>query len=109
MGLFSGPSKAVIFKMAQGVANIAMQLHSIDSLDEKTKGQVLASMKLEKIPTTMDKLIADAASVIVEQNMGWYRKNQYLGLISGSLVGMGMAPIDASHIKESIEMRVKYR
>gem|GEM_PF-5673908 len=36
--------------------------------------------------------------------MGWYKKNQFLGMIFGSLVSMGFSANDANYIKGQIEL-----
>lgn len=104
MGLLGGPSKGVLLQMSQGIAGVAMQLKMVAELDEDTKNQVLEGMKAEGSPTSMDELIIMAASVIKEQSMGWYKKNQFLGMIFGSLVNVGMPPADANYIKGQIEL-----
>jgi len=104
MGLLGGPSKGVLLQMSQGIASIAMQLQMITELDEDTKNQALEGMKAEGSPTNMNELVTMAASVINEQGMGWYKKNQYLGMIFGSLVSLGMSPADANYIKGQIEI-----
>ena len=61
-------------------------------------------MKAEGAPTSMNELITMSASVIREQNMGWCKKNQFLGMIFGSLVSVGMSAPDANYIKGQIEL-----
>ncbi|MEK6679267.1 MAG: hypothetical protein AABY39_07610 [Nitrospirota bacterium] len=103
MGFFGGPSKDVLLQMAQGVASIAMQIQMLEKLDEVSKKKLLSGLKAQGEPTNMNELIFMAASVVTEQDLGWHKKNLYLGMIFGSLVSMGMSEMDANHIKGQIE------
>ncbi len=104
MGFFGGPSKGVLLKMAQGVASIAMQILYLNEMDEELKNEALTGMASEGLPASMIELVTMAALVIGEKNMGWYKNNQFLGMIYGSLVSMGMPHSDASYIKSQIEL-----
>jgi hypothetical protein len=110
MGFFSGPSKAVVHKMALGIASVAMQIRILQQVEMDTadKQKILAGMKAEGTPTTMHDLIDAAACVVKEQNMGWLRRNQFLGAIQGHLMVMGMSFADASHLKGLIELKVPF-
>lgn len=107
MGFFGGPSKGGLLQMAQGVASIAMQLQFLNEMDEELKNEVLTGMASEGSPTSMTELVTMAAHVIDEQNMGWYKKNQFLGMIYGSLVSMGMPHSNANYIKSQIELMAR--
>jgi len=104
MGFFGGPSKSVLLQMAQGVASIAMQLQFLNELDEDAKQQAITNMTAEGSPSNLNELVSMAAHVVKEHNMGWYKKNQYLGMIYGSLVSMGMPNSDANYMKGQIEL-----
>ena len=102
MSFFSGPPKDVLLQVSQGVASIAMQLQALSGLEEKVREHMAQNMRAEDGPTTMDGLIVMAAGVIREQNMGWYKKNLFLGMIFGNLVSLGMSAPDANYIKNRI-------
>jgi hypothetical protein len=51
---------------------------------------MLNSMRSEGAPTSMEELISSAASVIIEHNMGWWRKSQYFAAIRATLIGGGV-------------------
>ncbi len=102
MAFFGGPSKGVLLQTAEGVASIAMQLQYLNEMDKELKSEVLNRMASEGSPTSMIELVTMAAHVINEQNMGWYKKNLFLGMIYGSLVSMGMPRSEASFIKNQI-------
>lgn len=104
MAFFGGPSKGVLLQMAQGVASITMQLQLLEELDKEAKDEVLSTMQAEGSPTSIQELIHMAAQVVPEYNMGWYKKNQYFGMIYGSLISMGMSHADANYIKGQIEL-----
>lgn len=55
----------------------------------------------------MEELVTMASAAITEQNMGWYKKNQFLGMIQGSLLTMGMSNGDAAYLKGLIELRAR--
>jgi len=101
---FGSPSKDVMLQMARGVAGIAVQLHLLNELDEHAKQETLCGMVAEGLPASLKELTAMAAQVAHEQNMGWYKMNQYLGMIHGSLVAMGMPHSEANLIKAQIEI-----
>jgi hypothetical protein len=106
MGFFSGPDKSTVLTMAQGVANVATQNHMLDmaDLDAATRQEVIRGMQEEGKPTSMHDLIRMAASVPISQNMGWVRKNQFLGAIHAYLVNMGMSYSQAEQLKKQIEV-----
>lgn len=104
MGFFSGPSKRVLLQMSQGFASIAIQIYMLDELHAAAKEHALEGMRIEGLPTNMNNLITMAANTILEQKMGWYKKNQFLGMLFGSMVNMGVSPIDANFIKGQIEL-----
>lgn len=106
MGFFGGPSKGFLLQMAQGVASIAMQLQYLNEMDGELRNEALTGMASNGLPTSMTELVMMAAHVIGEKNMGWYKKNQFLGMIYGSLVSMGMSRSDANYIKSQIELIV---
>ncbi len=107
MAFFSGPSKDVMFGMAQGIASYAMQIRGLDHLDAGSREQILQSMRAAGAPTTIEELVTGAASVVAEQNMGWLKKNQFLGAIHGYLTRMGMSNSDAWYLKGLIEIRMQ--
>ncbi|WLQ14346.1 hypothetical protein O5O45_00125 [Hahella aquimaris] len=104
MGFFGGPSKGTLLTMSQGIAAVAMQIQMLQQAESEEKEVILAGMRKEGAPTSMNELIQMAASVIREQDMGWYKKNQFLGMIFGSLVSIGFSMADANYIKGQIEL-----
>ena len=104
MGFFGGPSKGSLLQMSQGIASVAMQIQILSGLEEKDRQEIIQAMKAEGTPTSMNELITMSAVVIREQNMGWYKKNQFLGMIFGSLVSFGRSVPDANYIKGQIEL-----
>jgi hypothetical protein len=76
----------------------------LGELDAAAKEHALEGMRVAGLPTNMNDLITMAASTILEQNMGWYKKNQFLGMLFGSMVSMGVSPINANFIKGQIEL-----
>ena len=104
MGFLSGPSKHVLLHMSLGIATTAMELQMLYELDEETRSQVLDDLRKKSSPTNMGDLVAMAASVIIEEKMGWYKENQFLGLIVGHLINLGMPLADATYVREQIEI-----
>lgn len=105
MGFFSGPSQDVLLRMAQGIASTVMEIQILNALDGTAKSEIVQKLKAEGNPTSLEQVINMAAAVITEQNMGWYKKNQFLGMIRGSLLIMGMSNADAAYYKGLIELR----
>lgn len=103
MGFFSGPSRDVLLKTAMGIASYAMQLRILERLDSTAKEQGLSQIAAGGGPTCLDELIVMAARIVQENDMGWYKRNQFLGMIGGSLVSVGMATPDAQLIVQEVE------
>lgn len=104
MAFFSGPSKFVTLRMAQGVASSALQLHMLSQLDGAAQKDILSGMKAEGAPTSMSELIAAAGSVIIQHQMGSWKKAQFLGMIRSHLMSGGMSPADAAYLTGMIEL-----
>lgn len=104
MGFFSGPSQDVLLQMARGIASMVMEIRILNALDETAKSEIVQKLKAEGNPTSLEQAIKMAAAVITEQNMGWYKKNMFLGMIRGSLITMGMSKSDATYYKGIIEI-----
>ena len=104
MAIFGGPSKKHIIIMAQGVASTLMQLIMLDELDSDARVELLISMRADGIPSSKEELLSSAASLVAEQNMGWIRKNQYIGAIYYSLISMGMPDYSAKYWKGKIQL-----
>ena len=109
MGFFGGPSKDVLLQMAQGVAATAMQIQMLVAFDEETKKHAVEELKAESLPTNVYDLALRVAEVVSEQNMGWVKKNQFVGMIHGVLLAMGMPQADANDIKGVIEQAIQIR
>lgn len=107
MSFFSGPSKDVLLRMAQGIAATVVELKLLNTLDESAKSATVQKLKQQGGPTSLEQAVNMAASVITEQNMGWYKKNQFLGMIQGSLLAMGLSNADAAYYKGIIELRAR--
>ena len=104
MGFFGGPSKNDLLAMSQGIAAIAMHINVLHQLDSEQKEIIRNEMRDEGAPTTMGEFVQMTSSLVREQNMGWYKKNQFLGMIFGSLLRSGFSMTDASRIKKDIEL-----
>jgi hypothetical protein len=104
MGFFSGPSKYVTLRMAQGVASFALQLEHLRGLDAGTQKTILEGMKAEGAPTSIEELTSAAASVIVQHQMGSWKKAQFLGMIRANLISGGMSTADAAYLTGLIEL-----
>jgi len=103
MGFIGGPSKDTL-TMSQGMAPVAMQIQMLQQAESSEREAILASMRSEGAPTSMNELVQMVASVVREQGMGWYKKNQFLGMIFGSFVSTGFSATEANYIKGQIEL-----
>ena len=56
--------------------------------------------------TNMSGFVQMVSLIIRERNMSWYKKNQFLGMIFGSLLSVGFSMADASRIKKDIELLI---
>jgi RNA polymerase-interacting CarD/CdnL/TRCF family regulator len=104
MGFFSGPSKYVTLRIAQGVASYAGQIQLLRNLSDADRTVILEGMRSESAPTTMDELISSAASVIAEYKMGYWKKAQFLGMLRVSMIGNGISQADAAYLTGMIEL-----
>jgi hypothetical protein len=93
--------------MAQGIAVTIVELRTLNALDESAKSEIIQKLKQQGGPTSLEQAINMAASVITEQKMGWYKKNQFLGMIQGSLLAMGLSNADAAYYKGIVELRAR--
>lgn len=108
MAIFGGPPKDITFQMAQGVASSLIQILRLGDMDGETRSELLKGMEVQGLPSTKEALVTAAASLVSEQNMGWIRKNQYLGFIYGSLVYMGMSEYEAKYWKKMIQIEAGF-
>jgi len=104
MGIFGGPSKDTLHTVTHGIAVVAMQIHRVQQEDDDQREILLNNMRNEGAPTNMNELIHEAAAVIRELNMGWYKKSQFLGMVFSSLVSVGFSMADAKYIQRQIEL-----
>jgi CarD family transcriptional regulator len=104
MSFLSGPSKYVTTRMAEGVAAAALQLRMLVLLDDDARAEILKGMKREGAPTSIDELVAAAGSVIAQQRMGWWKRNQYLATIQSRLISSGFSQSEAMHLSGLIEL-----
>jgi hypothetical protein len=102
--MFSGPSKDVVLQMARGVASVTIQIKMLDALDPAQRRAAETQMRRDGAPTSIPELSRMAASVVRQHNLGFIRKNQYLGAIEAYLVQMGMTHSDARFIKGQVEL-----
>jgi CarD family transcriptional regulator len=104
MGFFSGPSKYVTLRMAQGVANFALQLKILRDLPAEDQKSILEAMRSQGAPTSMEELISSAASVIIQHKIWTWKKSQFLGMIRATMISSGMSPADAAYLTGMIEL-----
>jgi len=104
VSFFSGPSKYVTVRMAQGVASIALQLKYLRDLPAEAQESILEGMRSEGAPTSMEELMSSAASVIAEHKMGAWRKSQFLGMIRATMISGGMSQADVAYFIGMIEL-----
>ena len=107
MGFFSGPSNDVLLGMARGIASTAMQLRMMNALDPGGRQEMAKSLEASGLPTSLEQLLRSAAVVVKEQNLGWYKRNLFLGMIKGSFVEMGIPEVDAQYYKGNIEIMAR--
>ncbi len=90
--------------MGQGVASIALQLHHLREFEAEHRKVILDGMRAGGYPASMDELISTAAAVIREQELGTWRKSQYLGAIKATLLSGGMSQADTNYLMGLIEL-----
>ncbi len=109
MAFFGGPPKDVLLQTARGIAVTAMQVQMVAASEGEAKKHAIENLKAQGIPINVFDLALLVAEVVSEQNMGWVKKNQFVGMIHGSLLAMGMPPDDASNMKGVIEQAIQTR
>jgi hypothetical protein len=107
MWFFSGPSKYVTVRMAQGVASFAGQIRMLKTFDEEMQKTIVQGMKSQGVPTSLDELTTAAAQVIKEYKMGTWKKNQFLGVIQAELLKAGSLKSDAADLIGLIEFKAE--
>jgi len=104
VGFFSGPSKDELLKTAMGIASYAMQLRMLGQIDPAARRDTLIEVAAVGGPTSIDALTTMAARVVEDNDLGWYKKNQFIGMVYGSLISVGLPAADARSIKQQIEL-----
>ncbi|HET7680738.1 MAG TPA: hypothetical protein VFK79_11460 [Xanthobacteraceae bacterium] len=107
MPFISGPSKDVVFGLAQDFAEAAVEIHKMQDADEPARQQTVAELRAEGAPTTLSELVDMAASTVTRHKMGWYRRNQFLGGLLGYCVLLGMPRPDAAYLADLIKAKVR--
>ena len=109
MAFFGGPPKDVLLQTARGIAVTAMQIQIVAASEGEAKKHAIENLKTQGLPTNVFDMALLVAEVVSEQNMGWVKKNQFVGMIHGGLLAMGMPPDDASNMKGVIEQAIQTR
>src|SRR5471030_1540748 len=104
MGFFTGPSKDALQGMAQGVAVVISQVLFLNTLEPSARRDLAKQMEAEGLPTVTTDAFSMAGQVITEQNMGTHKRSQFLGMIQGNLVAMGISHAEATHYRNMIEL-----
>lgn len=97
------PSKSELATMSQGVAYVAVQIEALSELSGTAQQDAVKALKSEGAPTNLQDLVSSASGLIIDNNLGWLKKNQFLGMIYGNLTTMGMSDHDAHTIKNRID------
>lgn len=109
MEMFSDPSKDVMSKMALGVAVVGMQIKFLENIEGgHAHNEFREMMEADGVPTSLSEWVNASACAIHETQMGWRKKQQFLGMIQEALISVGMPERDAIYMKGLIELSVDY-
>lgn len=107
MQLIAGPSRDVVFGMAQDAAERAMEIYKLPDMEPAERDQAVEKMKAEGAPTTLPELVDSAAAEVTARKLGWFRKNQFFGGLQGYCVLIGMPKADAAYLTGLIQAKVR--
>ena len=107
MPFISGPSRDAVFGMAQDVAGFAMEIYQLSKLAPPEREETVEKMQAGGAPTTLPELIDKAASAVIGQRLGWFRKNQFFGGLQGFCILLGMPKADAAYLTGLIQAKVR--
>ena len=107
MPLIAGPTRDVVFGMAQDTAERAMQIYKLPDMDEPEREQAVETMKASGAPTTLPELVDSTAAAVVARKLGWFRKNQFFGGLQGFCILIGMPKTDARYLTGLIQAKVR--
>ena len=107
MPLFGGPSDYVLLTTARGIAgeyaSLAFLTTTLGPGDD-----LLDSVKKDRaaqgLPNSADEVAQVAAHVIRQYELGWFKRNRFLGMIESSLRAMGVDRQDARYLKGLVEV-----
>ena len=107
MPLFGGPSDYVLLTTARGIAgeyaSLAFLTTTLGPGDD-----LLDSVKKDRaaqgLPNSADEVAQMASDVIRQYELGWFKRNRFLGMIEGSLRAMGVDRQDARYLKGLVEI-----
>jgi hypothetical protein len=105
--LIAGPPKDVVFGWAHDFAEAAIEIHKVHDADEAAKAETAEKLRAGGGPGNLDELVEMAVDAVRRHELGWYRRNQFLGGLLGYCVLLGMPRNDAHYLKDLIKARLK--
>ncbi|MFO7905616.1 MAG: hypothetical protein R6U98_23350 [Pirellulaceae bacterium] len=107
MPLFGGPSDYVLLTTARGIAS-EYASHAFLTTTLGPGDDLLDSVKKDRaaqgLPNSADEVAQMAADVIRQYELGWFKRNRFLGMIEGSLRAMGVNRQDARYLTGLVEI-----
>ena len=104
---FRAPSDHVLLTTARGIASeyaaLGVLTNSLPPSDH-----IVVSANKERaahgLPNSKEEIAQMASEVIREYELGWFKRNRFLGMIEGSLRAMGVSHQDARYLKGLVEI-----
>ncbi len=107
MQLIKGPPRDIVFGWAHDFAEAAVQIYQLPGAETPEREQAVEKMKAAGDPASLDELVELAASTVLRHQLGWYRRNQFLGSLQGFCVLMGMPRQDAIYLAGLVQAKVR--
>ena len=107
MPLFRGPSDHVLLTTARGIAVEYAALGFLkEAFDPSDKffDSVKEDRAAQGLPNSKDEIAQIAADIIREYDLGWFKRNRFLGMIEGSLRAVGVDAHESKFLKGLIEV-----
>ena len=84
-----------------------MEIYQLQEPDAPEHEQAVEKMRAGGAPRSLPELVDLAASTVLRNKLGWFRRNQFFGGLQAFCVLMGMPKADAKYLAGLIQAKVR--
>jgi hypothetical protein len=104
MPFFGGPSNNFLVNTAQGIAHCMYEANLLTTIaDPVIHDELKMAMKKKGQPTTVDEVLIMASKAMYEMQMGFFKKNHFLGTLDIFFRRSGFSATEARYFITLIE------